>query len=167
MATKIPLIRSFAVDHDRLVPGIYVSRVDGDAVTYDLRMRRPNCGDYMTPLAMHSLEHMLATYMRTGRMGARVIYVGPMGCRTGFYLIVRQEPGEGTAEINAAVLDALICALEAIAAHTGAVPGAHRRECGNFRCLSLAAAKEEAKKYLAVLRERPQSFEYEKQEEGI
>ena len=83
-----PRIMSFAVDHDCLTPGIYVSRVDGDAVTYDLRMRRPNAGDYMTPLAMHSLEHMLATYMRSGSLGGCVIYVGPMGCRTGFYLIV-------------------------------------------------------------------------------
>lgn len=167
MSEKMPRIRSFAVDHDRLVPGIYVSRVDGDAVTYDLRMRRPNDGDYMTPLAMHSLEHMLATYMRSGAMGGRVIYVGPMGCRTGFYLIVRQEPGESPDALNAAVIDALRRALAAISEHTGAVPGAHRRECGNYRCLSLAAAKSEAEKYLAVLDSRPQSFEYEKQESGL
>ena len=78
MSREMPRIRSFAVDHDCLIPGIYVSRADGDAVTYDLRMRRSNAGDYMTPLAMHSLEHMLATYMRSGTLGARVIYVGPM-----------------------------------------------------------------------------------------
>lgn len=167
MSREMPRIRSFAVDHDCLIPGIYFSRADGDAVTYDLRMRRPNAGDYMTPLAMHSLEHMLATYMRSGTLGARVIYVGPMGCRTGFYLIVRQEPDESADELNRAVLAALREALAGIAAHTGKVPGAHRRECGNYRCLSLAAAKEEAARYLEVLDSRPQSFEYEKQEKGI
>lgn len=162
-----PRIMSFAVDHDCLTPGIYVSRVDGDDVTYDLRMRRPNAGDYMTPLAMHSLEHMLATYMRSGSLGGCVIYVGPMGCRTGFYLIVRQAAGEDTDTLNASVLAALREALADITAHTGAVPGAHRRECGNYRCLSLAAAKAEAEKYLAVLDSRPQTFIYEKQEKGI
>lgn len=124
----LPKIRSFSVDHDRLLPGLYVSRVDGDAVTYDLRMRRPNSGDYISPLAMHSFEHMLATYMRSGAMGGRVIYVGPMGCRTGFYLIVRQSPGESADALNAAVLSALTEALEGISAHRGNVPGAHRRE---------------------------------------
>ena len=167
MSREMPRIRSFAVDHDYLMPGIYVSRADGDAVTYDLRMRRPNAGDYMTPLAMHSLEHMLATYMRSGTLGARVIYVGPMGCRTGFYLIVRQEPDGGAGELIRAVLAALREALAGIAAHTGKVPGAHRRECGNYRCLSLSAAKEEAARYLEALDSRPQSFEYEKQEKGI
>ena len=96
-----------------------------------------------------------------------MIYVGPMGCRTGFYLIVRQAAGEDTDTLNASVLAALREALADITAHTGAVPGAHRRECGNYRCLSLAAAKAEAEKYLAVLDSRPQTFIYEKQEKGI
>lgn len=160
-------IRSFAVDHDTLVPGIYVSRRDGDAVTYDLRMRRPNGGDYLSPLAAHSLEHMLATYLRAGRLGERVIYVGPMGCRTGFYLIMRQAADETLEALNAAVLCELTAVLERIVAHEGGMPGAHRRECGNYRSLSVSAAKNEAQKYLTVLRSSEQSFEYTSADEGI
>ncbi len=162
----MPLIRSFTVDHDSLTPGIYVSRVDGDAVTYDLRMRRPNSGDYISPLALHSLEHMLAAYMRSGELGGRVIYVGPMGCRTGFYLIVRQNEGETATALNDAALAALVGALRGIIAHRGTVPGAHRRECGNYRCLSLAAAQAEARRYLEVLTSHPQSFAYKSESGG-
>lgn len=160
-------ISSFTVDHDRLEPGIYVSRIDGDIVTYDLRMRRPNSGDYMTPLAAHSFEHMLATYMRSGEAGDRVIYVGPMGCRTGFYLLMR-----GGTDKNAENFDALCHALDGILAHEGKMPGAARKECGNFRALSLAAAKREAASYLAVLDAFRRAgtlptFEYEGGRSGI
>ncbi|MCI6647677.1 MAG: S-ribosylhomocysteine lyase, partial [Oscillospiraceae bacterium] len=72
-------IASFSVDHDAIVPGMYVSRVDGDAVTYDLRTRKPNGGDYMSNLTMHSVEHMLATLLRNSERGDEVIYFGPMG----------------------------------------------------------------------------------------
>lgn len=148
-------IASFTVDHDLLTEGIYVSRVDGDVVTYDLRMRRPNGGDYISPLAAHSLEHMLATYMRAGAAGERVIYVGPMGCRTGFYLLMR-----GSTEDNEKNLAALKNALEKIINHEGAMPGARRRECGNYRALSVAAAKAEATRYLDALNARKQTFLY-------
>ena len=148
-------IASFTVDHDLLTEGIYVSRVDGDVVTYDLRMRRPNNGDYVSPLAAHSLEHMLATYMRAGEAGERVIYVGPMGCRTGLYLLMR-----GSTADNEKNLTALKNALEKIISHTGSMPGARRRECGNFRALSVAAAKTEAARYLDVLNAKEQSFAY-------
>ena len=82
-------ITSFTVDHTSLEPGIYVSRVDGDIVTYDLRMRKPNTDSLLSNSAMHSFEHMLATYMRNGAIGDKIIYVGPMGCQTGFYLLIR------------------------------------------------------------------------------
>lgn len=151
-------IASFTVNHNVLLPGIYVSRTDGDCVTYDLRMRRPNAGDYISVIAMHSFEHMLATYMRGGSYGSRVVYVGPMGCRTGFYLIVR-----GTSGDSPAVLEALKEALRGILSHEGKMPGAAREECGNYRCLSVKAAKKEAERYLAVLNatENP-TFSYEK-----
>jgi S-ribosylhomocysteine lyase len=160
-------ISSFTVDHDRLIPGIYVSRIDGDIVTYDLRMRTPNAGDYITPLAAHSLEHLLATYMRAGECGDRVIYVGPMGCRTGFYLLM-----SGGTEKNAENFAALCNALDAIMAHSSKMPGAARRECGNFRALSLPAAKREAARYLSVLDEYRRAgtlptFEYEGGRSGI
>ena len=77
-------IASFTVDHTKLKPGIYVSRVDGDVTTYDLRTRTPNAGDYMDNVTMHTVEHLFATYVRNSRIGKDVIYFGPMGCRTGF-----------------------------------------------------------------------------------
>ncbi len=160
-------ISSFTVDHDRLEPGIYLSRIDGDIVTYDLRMRRPNSGGYITPLAAHSLEHLLATYMRSGSAGDRVIYVGPMGCRTGFYLLM-----SGGTEKHTENFRALIAALEGITEHEGKMPGATRRECGNFRSLSLTAGKAEAERYLKVLEPYTASgelptFEYEGGRSGI
>lgn len=71
-------ITSFSVDHDYIVPGMYVSRIDGDITTYDLRTRKPNCGDYMDNVTMHSMEHMLATFLRNSDAAEDVIYFGPM-----------------------------------------------------------------------------------------
>ena len=146
-------ITSFTVDHDFIDEGIYVSRIDGDVTTYDMRTRRPNCGDYMDNLTMHSLEHMFATYIRNSDMGDRVIYFGPMGCRTGFYLLVRNAD-------NAAVLGEVKRCLKNIAEHDGKMFGATRKQCGNFRGPSLAAAKKEAARYLAVLDEKENDFKY-------
>ena len=84
-------IESFKIDHTTLEPGIYVSRIDGDIVTYDLRMRKPNTNDLISNSAMHSLEHMLATYIRNSEIADEIIYVGPMGCQTGFYVLVRMN----------------------------------------------------------------------------
>ena len=137
-------IASFTVDHDLLEPGIYVSRIDGDVTTYDLRTRKPNMGDYMDDVTLHSVEHMLATYLRGGEIGKSVIYFGPMGCRTGFYLLTRDlEP--------ATVLEALKKALAATVQHEGEVFGKSRRECGNYLELDIGAAKAECAAYLAVL----------------
>ena len=88
-SNEIKSIASFSVDHDLIQPGIYVSRIDGDITTYDLRTRRPNRGDYMDDSTMHSMEHMFATYIRNSAISDRVIYFGPMGCQTGFYLLIR------------------------------------------------------------------------------
>ncbi len=140
----IQKIESFRVDHTRLYPGIYISRVDGDVTTYDLRTRRPNAGDYMTNLAMHSVEHLFATYIRNSEIGKDVLYFGPMGCMTGFYLLVRSRTPEE-------VLSATRRVLSLILSHEGEVFGASAVECGNYQMLSLSAAKEEAAKYLSVL----------------
>ena len=86
-------IASFTINHDLLTPGMYVSRVDGDVVTYDLRLKFPNRGDYLAQGALHTLEHLIATYARSSNLSDRVIYFGPMGCRTGFYLLQRQQGG--------------------------------------------------------------------------
>ena len=87
-------ISSFSVDHDLIDEGIYISRIDGDVTTYDMRTRKPNMGDYMDNITMHSVEHMFATYVRNSEIGGDVIYFGPMGCRTGFYLLVRNADND-------------------------------------------------------------------------
>jgi S-ribosylhomocysteine lyase len=142
---KINKIASFTVDHDLLTEGIYVSRIDGDVTTYDLRTRVPNAGDYMDNLTMHSVEHMFATYVRASEIADRVIYFGPMGCQTGFYLLVRDcapiEVFEKTKRV-----------LEKILAYEGPVFGASAIECGNYRNLDLALAHAEADTYLQVLK---------------
>ena len=150
----IERITSFTVDHDRLLPGLYVSRIDGDVTTYDLRTRRPNSGDLMDNATMHSLEHMFATYIRNGALASQVVYFGPMGCQTGFYLLVRDAD-------NAAVLDEVKHTLSRILAHEGTVFGSTRKECGNYMNLDLALAKAEARRYLDELDARPVTFVYE------
>lgn len=144
---NINRITSFTVDHDFIMPGMYISRIDGDVVTYDLRTRRPNSGDYMDNVTMHSVEHMFATYVRNSALGDKVLYFGPMGCRTGFYLLLRGAD-------NAAAYGVVVEVLEKIIAHTGEMFGASRKECGNYLELDLDAAKTEAKRYLDALRER-------------
>ena len=146
-------IASFTVDHNKLTPGIYVSRRDGDITTYDLRTRIPNSDNFMDNPTMHSVEHMIATFIRNSEIAADVIYFGPMGCQTGFYLLVRSTPCEKVLEI---VLDV----LGKIIAHSGEMPGASRTECGNYRNLSANAARVEAKRYLDALLARENDFKY-------
>lgn len=137
-------IKSFQINHNLLEPGFYISRQDGDVITYDLRTRKPNNGDYMSNAAMHSLEHMFATYARNSEEAENVIYFGPMGCQTGFYFLVKEmAPVE--------VFELTIEILEDILAYEGPVFGASAIECGNYANLDLALAKEEAAKYLEVL----------------
>ena len=150
----ISRIASFSINHDKLLPGIYVSRVDGDITTYDLRHRRPNTDDLIDNSTLHSLEHMFATYIRNGVLRDQIIYYGPMGCQTGFYLLVRDAD-------NQTVLREVRATCERILAHEGPVFGAVSRECGNYRNLSLENAKAEARRYLAELDAREQTFIYE------
>ena len=146
-------IASFSVNHDFIDEGIYVSRIDGDIVTYDLRTRKPNGNDYMDNLTMHSVEHMIATYIRSGEIGGDVIYFGPMGCQTGFYLLVRNRTNEE-------VLSALKAALRATVENTEGMFGASREECGNYRNLDINAAKTECARYLEVLSRDGIDFKY-------
>lgn len=146
-------IASFSVNHDFVDVGIYVSRIDGDVTSYDLRTRKPNCGDYMDNVTMHSLEHMFATYVRNSSIGERIIYFGPMGCRTGFYLLVRDAE-------NGEVLKTVTETLEKITKHEGDVFGKSREECGNYLELDIESAKREAARYLKALSERKQTFKY-------
>ena len=146
-------ISSFSVDHDLIDEGIYISRIDGDITTYDMRTRRPNMGDYMDNITMHSMEHMFATYVRNSRIGDDIIYFGPMGCRTGFYLLVRNAD-------NSEVLSVVLEILSKIAFEADQMFGATRIECGNYLELDLSSAKAEAKRYLDILNSREQTFKY-------
>lgn len=146
-------ITSFSVDHDKITPGIYISRIDGDITTYDLRTRTPNAGDYMDNRTMHSVEHMAATFLRNSEIKDHILYFGPMGCQTGFYLLVRDiAPKE--------VLRVLIDCLAGILAYEGPMFGAERKECGNYENLSLDDAKAECRRYLDVLKEGEVTFSY-------
>ena len=150
---NIKRITSFCVDHDKIKKGIYVSRIDEDITTYDLRTRIPNADDYMDSVTMHSMEHMFATYIRNSDIGSSVIYFGPMGCRTGFYLLVRDLDRE-------TVLSEIKKALGAVISHKGDIFGGTRKECGNYRELSIDSAKAEAAAYLEVLNNSDNTFEY-------
>ncbi len=147
-------ITSFNVDHDYIVPGVYISRIDGDIITYDLRTRRPNCGDYMDTTTAHTVEHMFATYVRNSKYADNVIYFGPMGCRTGFYLLMRDTD---SSEVYSLIIDV----LKKIVDHTGEVFGASRKECGNYLDLDIETAKRECREYLRALSENIDvNFEY-------
>ena len=138
-------IASFAINHDLLRPGMYISRIDGDCVTYDLRMKTPNAGDYLDQKGLHTLEHLLATYLRNTDRSDQVIYTGPMGCRTGFYLVMRDavSPAEAVELVRQAFRFA--------AEFEGDIPGASRIECGNWLEHDAADARKEAAAYLRVL----------------
>lgn len=133
-------ITSFTVDHTKLEPGIYISRTDEDITTYDLRMRKPNTGDLISNSAIHSLEHMFATVARNSKLADKVIYFGPMGCQTGFYFLIRSDDHEENVELIKNI-------LKDILEYDGEMPGNSEIECGNFKNLSMDAAKEEAKRY--------------------
>jgi len=137
-------IASFQVDHRKMGRGMYVSRTDGDIVTYDIRMKKPNSEAVLENGALHTIEHLFATYARSSALSDKVVYVGPMGCRTGFYLLVRDM---GAAE----AIGLARASFEFVASFEGPIPGAAEAECGNWKDHDLVGAKAEAKKYLEVL----------------
>ena len=140
-------IASFTVNHDRLEKGMYVSRVDGDVVTYDIRMKKPNGGDYLGNGELHTFEHLFATYARNSEYGGQVIYVGPMGCRTGFYLLLRDTVSGQEAIRLVREAFAFIRDFE------GEIPGSRREECGNYREHDLTGASRTAADMLEVLKD--------------
>ena len=148
-------IASFSINHDRLTPGMYVSRIDGDCVTYDLRMKTPNAGDYLSQKGLHTLEHLLATCLRNTDSSDGIVYVGPMGCRTGFYVVMRDSiPAD---KALALVRDAFRFA----AAFEGKIPGAEKRECGNYLEHDLESAKKDVLPLLEKLKDyTPEMLNY-------
>ena len=140
-------ITSFTIDHIRLIPGVYVSRKDpvGDSVitTFDLRMTNPNEEPVMNTAEMHAMEHLGATFLRNHPVfGSRIIYFGPMGCRTGFYLLLAGDY-ESTDIVNL-----MIEMYEVIRDFEGEIPGASAKDCGNYLDMNLPMAKWLARKYL-------------------
>ena len=145
----------FTATHNTLTEGIYISRVDRGIVTYDLRTRKPNSGDFMDNSTMHTLEHMFATYVRNSEIADSVLYFGPMGCQTGFYLLVADDV---TPE---KVYETTVEVLKKTVAHEGEVFGNSAIECGNYRTLDLGAAINEASRYLSILEKNPNpDFKY-------
>lgn len=141
-------IKSFEVNHETLGIGMYLSREDGDIVTYDLRMAVPNSGAYLDTAGMHTVEHLMATYLRNSKFEDHIVYFGPMGCRTGFYFLQR---GMSHKDAIALVREGLgfVCAFE------GEIPGCSAKECGNYLEHSLQKAKEMA----AVLWKRLENYQ--------
>lgn len=141
------LIASFQINHMKLLPGVYVSRKDtvGKEVltTFDIRMTRPNYEPVMNTAECHTIEHLAATYLRNHEMwGKKIVYFGPMGCRTGFYLILA---GDYQSED---VIQLITGMYEFIRDYTGDVPGARPEECGNYMDMNLPMAKYLADRYL-------------------
>lgn len=156
------LIPSFAVDHTKLVPGIYISRTDhltsGDVcITYDIRMKYPNREPAINPAAMHTIEHLVATYLRNDPyMKDKLIYWGPMGCMTGCYMILNQEVP------NIDLFTNIYNAMSFVVNYQGTIPGTDVTQCGNYLMHDLPMAKWEAKQFLERMDSDKFSFEYPK-----
>lgn len=140
-------IASFTIDHIRLIPGVYVSRKDtvGNEVitTFDLRMTSPNDEPVMNTAEMHAIEHLAATFLRNHKeYGSKIIYFGPMGCRTGFYLLM-------TGDYQSVDIVPLLKELFVfISEFEGEIPGASAKDCGNYLDMNLPMAKYLASKYV-------------------
>lgn len=140
-------IASFTVNHDKQEKGMYISRIDGDVITYDIRMKKPNGGDYLGNGELHTFEHLFATYARNSAYADQVIYVGPMGCRTGFYLLLRNTvSGEGAIRLVKE-------SFAFISEFDGEIPGSKRMEFGNYLEHDLDGARKTAADMLSVLKE--------------
>ena len=140
------LIPSFQIDHEILKRGIYISRIDDDITTYDIRMKEPNREPVLTNSALHTIEHLFVTYVRNTEFGDNIIYFGPMGCRTGFYFLTRSLSDNYSIQL---IKDA----FQYIADFWGTIPGAAPKECGNYKEHNLLQAKEEAKQFLEVIKD--------------
>lgn len=141
-------IASFTIDHLRLLRGVYVSRVDtlpsgGKVTTFDIRMTEPNREPALTPRSLHAMEHLAATYLRNHpQYQDKTVYFGPMGCRTGFYLLLAGDYESKD------IVELMVSMFEFIRDFKGEVPGASPKDCGNYLDMNLGMANYLAKKYL-------------------
>ncbi len=143
---KMEKIESFKVDHTKLLRGMYISRTDGDVVTYDIRTRRPNVEEVMTNASIHTVEHLFATYTRNSEFSKNIIYFGPMGCRTGFYFLTTGMSHKDAVELTKK-------SLKFISEYEGNIPGVSPEECGNYRDHDLEGAKKEAADQYEILKD--------------
>ena len=141
-------IASFQVDHNKLRPGLYLSRQDGHVVTYDLRFKTPNTDDLLSNAEMHSVEHIIATLLRNSAQKDAVIYFGPMGCQTGFYFLF-----DGAQLSHADAIALLRDVFAKGAAFEGEMPGKSAVECGNYRNLDVELAKAQCGFYADLIAE--------------
>ena len=125
-------IASFTVDHTVMDPGLYLSWRDGSVVTFDLRFKKPNIGDLLSNSQMHSVEHLVATFLRNSAGKDAVVYFGPMGCQTGFYFLF-----DGDKLTNGQAIALLQAVFAQAAVYDGPMPGCSAAECGNYRNLSV------------------------------
>ena len=141
-------IASFTVDHTTLLPGLYLSRRDGDIITFDLRFKKPNTGDLLSNSEMHSTEHLIATLLRNSAEKDAVIYFGPMGCQTGFYFLFdnRLLSCEGA-------IDLLKEVFAAAADFEGEMPGKSPSECGNYINLDVKSGRRVCRFYAGLIRD--------------
>ena len=157
------LIPSFSVDHTKIIPGIFESRVDniGESfvTTFDVRIKRPNAEPSIDPAAMHTMEHVIATYLRNHpKWKDELIYWGPMGCLTGFYIIVKGRPA--ASEMYPIILES----FQHLSEYEGQVPGTSPEHCGKYLMHDLPMAKWEAARYVEYLENADKNliFEYPK-----
>ena len=136
-------IPSFSKNHDTLSTGLHISMEMHGITTWDLRFKKPNAGDYISPKALHTIEHLLATTLRNSAEKENVIYFGPMGCRTGFYLLTVNLSREQVIPLLKECIEAALALDE--------VPGNKREECGNYLEHDLEGAKRELMSYLEIL----------------
>lgn len=138
-------IASFDVDHTKFGVGMYISRIDGDVITYDVRMTKPNGGIYMSNPSMHTIEHLFAVYARNSEFKDSIIYIGPMGCRTGFYLLTRNTMS------GADAIKLVKDSYRFITEFSGEIPGRDIQSCGNYLEHDLSLAKQDVLPLLKVL----------------
>ena len=141
-------IASFQVDHTKFLPGMYLSRRDGEVTTFDLRFKKPNTGDLLTNAEMHSVEHVIATLLRNSHAKDAVIYFGPMGCQTGFYFLFDSRKLTDTEAV-----DLVKEVFAAGGAWEGPMPGKSAVECGNYINLDTALARAQCAYYSDVIRD--------------
>lgn len=139
-------IASFTVDHDKLLPGLYLSRRDGDVVTFDLRLKKPNTGDLLSNSEMHSVEHLIATLLRNSREKDAVVYFGPMGCQTGFYFLF-----DGSRLSLERAVELLKEVFAAAGEFRGEMPGKSAKECGNYINLDVETGRAVCKFYADLI----------------